>query len=293
MVTFLKKWYARLPLIRELRNLHVLPAHTRFMETAVLIQTLETLKAGHARYRDPQRLMAHGAQYWSQNFEDGMITEVFRRIGPTSKTFLEIGVGDGGENNTTALLAAGWSGWWIEGSKKHCGKILDGLQQMPSLAARLKVRQAFVSPDNIAGLLEKLGVPSEVDLFSLDIDLDTYHIWAALKKFRPRVVVVEYNAGLPADLDWVHPYKAGRVWDSTQAYGASLKAFERLGREYGYSLVGCDLVGVNAFFVRNDLVADKFAAPFTAENHYEPPRHFMMTRFGHPSKFFGESAVSP
>jgi len=38
-----------------------------------------------------------------------------------------------------------------------------------------------------------------------------------------------------------------------------------LGRQFGYSLVGCEFVGSNAFFVRDDLLAGKFAEPFTAE----------------------------
>jgi hypothetical protein len=52
-----------------------------------------------------------------------------------------------------------------------------------------------------------------------------------------------------------------------------------------YSLVGCDLGGTNAFFVRNDLLGDKFAAPFTSENHYEPPRYFLIRREAHSTAF--------
>ena len=29
---------------------------------------------------------------------------------------------------------------------------------------------------------------------------------------------------------------------------------------------------MNSFFVRDDLLGDHFAAPYTAENHYEPQR---------------------
>src|SRR5438093_8718133 len=86
---------------------------------------------------DPRRLLVHGAQYWSQNFEDGMIAEIFRRIGPGSRTFVEIGVGDGTENNTAALLAAGWRGWWIEASQASCARIIDGLRRAPNTASRL------------------------------------------------------------------------------------------------------------------------------------------------------------
>jgi hypothetical protein len=285
--------YKSLPIIKQLaaiqEQLAGLQRHFRIIETATVIQAMATLKAGDPRYRDPKRLLAHGAQYWSQNYEDGMITEIFRRVGPGTKTFLEIGVGDGSENNTTALLSAGWSGYWIEGSKTCCDSISARLKTMPGLASRLKVRPAFVSAKNIPGLLRELGVPTEIDLFSLDIDLNTYHIWAALKEFRPRVVVVEYNAGFPPDQVWIHPYEPDQVWDGTQDQGASLKAYDVLGRKFGYSLVGCDLMGVNAFFVRDDLVGDRFAAPFTAENHYEPPRYYLWHRLGHPMKFFGES----
>lgn len=58
-------------------------------------------------------------------------------------------------------------------------------------------------------------------------------------------------------------------------YGASLKSLEELGSTLGYRLVGCHFSGVNAFFVREDLVASSFCHPFTADNHYEPPREFL------------------
>jgi hypothetical protein len=35
---------------------------------------------------------------------------------------------------------------------------------------------------------------------------------------------------------------------------------------------------VNAFFVRNDLCGAAFAEPFTAENHFEPARHYFLAR---------------
>jgi len=283
MIKLLKMIYDQLPVVREMRRFEFRAmASLHLQEAAQIIQTFEAMKAGNERYRDPRRLLVHGAQYWSQNYEDGMIAEIFRRIGVKSRTFLEIGVGDGRENNTAALLALGWSGWWIEGSPAACKKMAAALQTAPATATRLKIRQAFVSPENVGDLLREQGVPPEVDLFSLDIDLDTYHIWAALKEFRPRVAIVEYNAAFPPDQSWIHPYRPGQVWNGTQTFGASLKAFERLGADFGYSLVACDILGNNAFFIRNDLVGDKFVAPFTAENHYEPQRYQLLSRTGHP-----------
>src|SRR5215469_12827924 len=88
--------------------------------------------------------------------------------------------------------------------------------------------------------------------------------------------LIEYNAVVPPTMSWVVPYDPKAFgfakFGDLPHNGASLKALEELGAKKGYSLVGCDLCGVNAFFVRNDLLGDYFAAPYTAENHYEPFR---------------------
>jgi hypothetical protein len=138
-----------------------------------------------------------------------------------------------------------------------------------------------VTRENIATLFDQLGVPRELDLLSLDIDQNTYYAWEGLSGFRPRVIVVEYNPVIPPDVDWKAAYDPDRTWDLTHNYSASLKALENLGRERGYSLVGCEFTGNNAFFVRDDLVGDRFAAPFTAENHHEPARYSFLHRRGH------------
>jgi hypothetical protein len=75
-------------------------------------------------------------------------------------------------------------------------------------------------------------------------------------------------------------YNPTRMWDGSQNYGASLKAYEKLGREIGYSLVGCDPIGVNAFFVRDEFAKNRFAEPFTAENHFAPARFSFIHRMG-------------
>src|SRR5262245_45118968 len=67
------------------------------------------------RYDDPRCLTRKGYKAYSQFDEDGLLDEIFRRIGVTNKFFVEFGVGDGLENNTVYRMAAGWSGVWIEG----------------------------------------------------------------------------------------------------------------------------------------------------------------------------------
>ena len=111
-----------------------------------------------------------------------------------------------------------------------------------------------------------------IDLLSIDIDGNDYHVWQAVECVKPKVVVIEYNAKFPPDLEWVMPYEETHAWMGTDKHGASLKAFERLGDRLGYSLVATNISGVNAFFVRKDLTQDKFAGPATAETFYNPFR---------------------
>src|SRR5437660_108976 len=66
------------------------------------------------RNADPKRLLRHGYKVYSQNDEDGIIAEIFRRIGVVGKTFVEFGVETGVECNTAKLLVEGFRGLWIE-----------------------------------------------------------------------------------------------------------------------------------------------------------------------------------
>jgi hypothetical protein len=238
------------------------------------------------RYSCPKRLNAYGQRVFSQHGEDGIIAEIFRRIGTDRRTFLEIGVGDGIENNTAFLLLQGWKGHWVEGSPRECERIRGNLERQLSDGS-LRLIEAMVARENVLGLLREHGVPDSVDLLSVDVDLTTHDIWEAIGEIGARLVVVEYNPQIPAWLDWKAEPPAGTAWDGSMYMGAGLKAIERIGKSLGFNLVGCDLSGANAFFVRGDLCADKFHDPFTAEEHYEPTRYWMDFSDGHlPSPLF-------
>ena len=249
--------------------------------TCPVIRLLDFDLENHPRYGDPRRLLRYQAQICSQNHEDGIVHEIFRRIGATDKVFAEIGVGNGNENNTAFLLSQGWTGFWVDGDRGF----LEALRGRDDLQDEcLKHLVSFVTRENVADLFRQLGVPREFDFLSLDINQNTYYAWEGLQEYRPRVVAVEYNAAPPPDVDWKVRYDPQRTTDGSQNYGASLKVFELLGRRFGYSLVGCGFTGLNAFFVRDDVVGDHFVAPYTAENHYEPLRYPTIHRRSHPAR---------
>lgn len=240
--------------------------------------------AATPRFQDDKRLLGHEHQTFSQGGEDGAIREIFRRVGTTSRTFVEFGVGDGLENNTLLLLQEGWRGAWIEGDAAHARAIERTLAREIA-ERRLALVQRTITAENALASVPEEFRAGPFDLLSIDLDRNTLHVWKALAGLRPHVVVVEYNAVWPADMDYAVAYDPARHWSGTSHFGASLKALELLGREAGYALVGCDSAGANAYFVRAELCADRFREPFTAENHYEPIRYCLHDKAGHPRAF--------
>lgn len=240
-----------------------------------------TVVRNDPKRNDPRDLLRFGYRVCSQNDEDGIIEEIFRRIGCGDRRFVEFGVGSGLENNTAYLLHCGWRGVWLDAVASNVGSASQALKSVIA-AGRLNIIPKMVSAENIEGVFRDAGVPSEPDLVSIDIDGNDFWVWSSLVNFRPRVVVIEYNAGMGPSLDWVVPYDASRPWDGSRTFGASLAALVRLGREKGYRLVGCCFAGVNAFFVRRDVAGECFSPRDDSQYHFQPARYYAEFPNGHP-----------
>jgi hypothetical protein len=194
---------------------------------------------------------------YSQNGEDGVIALILYRIGVESHWFVEFGIEDGSQGNCVALAHEEfWEGLFVECDDHSYATLEDRWRGRPEI----RTLHAAVTPDNVNELFARAGVPFEPDVLSIDVDGNDYWIWEAVEGYRPRMLVVEYNAALGPDAAVAMPRDDDHSWDGTDYFGASIGALRHLGRERGYRLVHTDSVGVNAFFVRDDL-----ATPFLAE----------------------------
>jgi hypothetical protein len=208
------------------------------------------LRAREKSIAASRTLDAFAEKWSSQNGEDGILRELFARI-PNSRFFVEFGVEDGSECNA-ALLAEryGWSGVFIEASDRHYADLRARYAAFPAI----RCVHAFVRRDNIVDIFRANEVPVDLDLLSIDIDGNDYWIWETLAAYRAKVVVIEYNATLGAERSITIPYDDDHVWAHDRYFGASLGAFRKLGERLGYALIGTEPSGVNAFFVRRDLL---------------------------------------
>jgi hypothetical protein len=222
------------------------------------------------RWLEARDLRAFERRVCSQNGEDGIIEEIFRRIGTGTRYFVEFGVESGAECNCARLaLEAGWRGLFLEADAGHFER----------LAARyrghegVRCARSVVTSANIERLLEENGVPPDLDLLSIDIDGNDYWVWKAIHNWRPRVVVVEYNGAYPPPRYWVMKEDPDYRWNGTTYYGASLASLTALARDKGYALVGTNSAGVNAFFVLAELATpERFLDP-VLQYHYSPPTY--------------------
>jgi hypothetical protein len=199
----------------------------------------------------------HGCEFrvYSQWGEDGLIQHLIHEVPVTRRVFVEFGVEDYTEANTRFLLVNdNWSGLVMDASGENVRRIREDAL---SWQHDLKAAQAFITRENINGLLSQQGLSGDIGLLSIDIDGNDYWVWEAITAVSPAIVVIEYNARFGAERAVTVPYDAGferaKAHHSMIYYGASLAALWRLGRRKGYALVGCNSAGNNAFFVRADL----------------------------------------
>lgn len=209
-------------------------------------------------------LTIYEKKIYSQNGEDGILLKVFDLIGTTNKYFVEFGVENGFECNTRFMRE--YLSWQ--------GLMMDGRYSNPLL----NLQQEFITAENINDLFEKYDVPEEFDLLSIDLDYNDFYIWLNLsEKFKPRVVVIEYNGSHPWYEDKVAIYHPFAVWDLTNYYGASLLALDQLGKSKGYTLIYAENNGVNLFFIRNDIYQKH---PFCFKNVNELEKIYRKPKYG-------------
>lgn len=223
--------------------------------------------------RDPKRLEPFGFKVYSQTDEDGMLEEIFRRLGVEAGRFVEIGVENGLECNSFYLLHKGWRGAWIEADPSQQAFIEQKFGSLLS-SRRLRLAIGFLTAENMADVFAHLGVDDSLDFLSIDIDGNDIYLLEAMP-VRPKVICIEYNGKFPGNIDKQPVYNPAHIWTGSDYMGSSLKALTRSAKGKGYRLVGTNLTGSNAFFVRDDLAGDAFPDDCSAEALYNPARYWL------------------
>ena len=231
-----------------------------------LRQEIESIKKNEFK-RDKKNLIPYGFKVFSQIDEDGIINEIFKRIGITNKKFLEFGV-NASKNNTTFLLLNNWTGVWLEISTLKIIRIKNKYK-IPLKNNSLRIYKKKITAENINKVIKPLQLKRVIDLLSIDIDGNELYLLNKLSQIRPRVIVVEYNSKFPPPFKKSIKYSPNFIWKYDDYLGSSLQLLVDNLKKKNYALVGCNISGVNAFFVKKELLKNKFPKDTSAKFHYQ------------------------
>jgi hypothetical protein len=211
---------------------------------------------------------------FSQFGEDGIIQYLVNSIEIENKTFIEFGVEDFSESNCRFLMMKdNWRGFVIDGSERNISRLVKSYYYWKY---DLQAICAFVDKDNIEDLLDQSGFDHDLGILSIDLDGIDYYVLSSIVKFKPRILICEFNpifgptrkVTVPYDKKFQrfkHHY-SGLYW------GASLSAITDAAARLGYGLVGTNSAGHNAFFIRNDLIRPPFHR-IDPEQTFDLPRY--------------------
>lgn len=186
----------------------------------------------------------------SQHGEEGIINEIFRRLGINSGWLVDVGAWNGKcFSNTFQLVKTGnYDAVEIEAvdDKYRYQALVETAKEYPKIIPiNSKVNSDKDSPDSLSNLLDETPIPIEFELLNLDTDAFDYQIWEGLD-YSPKVVCIEF----------VPQYQMNEFIyeDGAKFTGSSFISLMRLASMKGYTFV-CTC-GCNMFFVRNDLYGD-------------------------------------
>lgn len=189
---------------------------------------------------------------FSQNGEDGIIEHLLSGLKNSNRYFIEIGSGNGLENNTGYLAhIKKFAGLQVEGNGDAYA---ESLVIKPWLT---EIMNCFVNENTVKAILDK-ALFKNPDVFSIDIDGMDYYIAKMLLEngLRPKVVIVEYNSAFGPDKSITIPYNENFNMFATPYtylyYGVSVACWKNLFKHYGYEFVTVETNGVNAFFIKQD-----------------------------------------
>lgn len=218
---------------------------------------------------------------FSQHGEDGIIRYIFDQIGFGQRYFLEFGFSPRQCNSLRLMLEEHFQGLLIDRSQESCDFFSESARHFNILNVRAVCQ--FLKCENLDETIRLGAFPRVFDFLSIDVDGNDYWFWKEIESVWARLVVIEYNAGLGPTWSATIPYdpefRCAGIYPGEFFFGASLAALEKLGRRKGYRLMGCDSRGINAFFLRDDVLAPEIQT-LTSEAAYKPHHNWLERGIG-------------
>ena len=147
-------------------------------------------------------------KFYSQFGEDGIIEEIFKRLDSKIKLdrwCCEFGAWDGVYLSNTChfIRNLGFNAILIEANKN---KVSELNKNFPSdNVLKIQKTVTFQGSNSLDNIFSETVIPLNFDFLSIDIDGADYHIFDSIKKYKPKVVCIEFNPLIPNSVEYVQP----------------------------------------------------------------------------------------
>ncbi len=168
------------------------------------------------------------------------------------KRFIEFGF-SGWEFNCAHLMKLGWGGLLIDADSYNT-RIGDAI-----FPRGIQVLNRWLDVDNLTEILN-YGKEYPLGILSIDVDGNDYFFFRELISIKPQIIIVEYNSSFglrPITVNYSSDFDRFKKHESGLYYGASLAAFNKIAVMHNYSLFDVSSSGVNAYFIRNDMLTSE------------------------------------
>jgi len=195
--------------------------------------------------KSPTWLSEHKSNVFSQLGEDGVIGKVLELLRVRDRWCVEFGAWDGKylSNVCNLIRNHSYSAVLIEANRKKFEELKINYCDFKNVYLRNQF-VGFSLDDNLDTILQGTPIPKDFDFLSIDIDGNDYHVWKAIRGYKPKTICIEFNHTIPTEMEFIQDA------DPHTNQGSSLLSLTKLGKEIGYELV-C-VLACNAFFVRAD-----------------------------------------
>jgi hypothetical protein len=182
---------------------------------------------------------------YSANGEDGILQYLISNIPHNSPLYVvEFGAADGIESsNTLSFIKSGAKAILIEGNRSKYELLEKNMQKYPEVSCVNCYVAIFKDEtrNTLENILISYGWPKDFDILSIDIDSNDALIFATMKDYFPKIVVIELN---PYYLPGVKFFSTSKI--SGNSFSTILEIF----LNKNYTLVAH--TGSNLIFVRNE-----------------------------------------
>jgi hypothetical protein len=191
-------------------------------------------------------LLRHASNLTSEWGEDGIIAKALELLPNRNCWCIEFGAWDGkvGSNTYNLIVNHGYRAVLIEASTKRFQELCK--MHDPTKHKLVNAIVGSNESDSLDAILRGSDIPVDVDLLSIDIDGEDYHAWEAIRIFRPKLVVIEFNPTMANSVRFIQEKGAGKRRTGVAA-STSAAALIDLADLKGYELIA--VTTLNLIFV--------------------------------------------